>query len=153
MKINIREIARFQIISMIVIILGCIFSYYLFFENINNSSIIPKYPTMGIAYVINLFKHNMSAYVATIALFFIAPVPILFNWGVLIFIIDYNIGAFGIEKTIELLLLHGAVEIPTILLYQYLSLKMMQILYHEKSVQNLYIFLGITIYYFCCVYC
>ncbi|MDE7056225.1 MAG: stage II sporulation protein M [Lactobacillus sp.] len=134
MRSKLTELIKFQLVALGSIVFLIIGMYYLFFYNLDEP-LISKAPILGIEYTINLFLHNMWVYLITIGLFFIAPLPILYNWGMLCFTIAYNISVFGIGQTLCLLWPHGLVEVPTILLYQYLALKMMLLLYRTHSFQ------------------
>lgn len=132
MKLKLTELIKFQLVALGSIVFLIIGMYYLFFYNLDEP-LISKAPILGVEHTIDLFLHNMWVYFVTVGLFFIAPLPILYNWGVLCFTIAYNISAFGIGQTLRLLWPHGIVEVPTILLYQYLALKMMLLLYRTRS--------------------
>lgn len=141
MKIKLSELIKLELAS-IIILLFLTFSFYcLFFKNIETISIIPQRPILGIAYTITLVFQNMRVYFVTFLLFMISPVPILYNWFILLCNIGYNIKIVGINTTLHQLLPHGLLEVPTIILYQYLSYKMMMIAYKYKNSNALLMFI------------
>ncbi|MDR0614884.1 MAG: stage II sporulation protein M [Lactobacillales bacterium] len=80
------------------------------------------FPEKGFSYFLEILYHNLVNYMQY--LFFpVAPLLIFKDDLVLSFLISQSIADFGIIQTVRHLLPHGLIELPNILLYQFLSLK------------------------------
>ncbi|WP_419155041.1 stage II sporulation protein M [Weissella minor] len=131
-KLSIQIVIAFVLwISLTVVM------YYLFFKNAANQT-IPIYPNQGINHSLDILLHNIAIFFITVIGFVVSPIIVVLNNTSLAVSIAANAGNFGWENTFKLLLPHALVEIPTILLYQQLSLNMLFLFTKHKDFQSVF---------------
>ena len=122
-KIKTRKLFLNIIFSILLWALVTYLGYCFLFKNIKDN-VDQNFPPQGIKYFFDILVHNSINYLTTLLGFCFSPLLILMNNVTLALTIANNAGIFGWKDTLDLLPPHGFFEVPTVLMYQYLSFGM-----------------------------
>ena len=154
-----REMYRFfyQYLIFIIAFIGLgiilfIFMQHTFYDLEFNQNIILT-PFKDFGYALSIIKNNFQNFLQYVFLFFISPILILIELVILVYQLWLSVTYIGISETVGKLIKHALVEIPTMTLYMFLSLKCCMRFYENLSFKEIIQFaIEYKVYYgFICI--
>lgn len=140
MKIKIKTYLYWIGIGCTIVFILSIFLYMLFFNHkiITRKDVLLDHNNYCFARIVT---HNLAHYIITVLCFPLSLLTIAHNWLILTFSIAVGAELFGWKSALLFLFPHGFIEIPNILTYQYLSYKMMIILFKKRDFKEVIYFI------------
>lgn len=145
-KLSIKNIIKYEIFALLIIIILVFCVHTLFFFNHEEIPVLNSKHDMN--FVKFILINNLIVLIANYLGFIFSPMLILLNWGVQIFNIAFFISVRGLISTFLTLMPYSIIEIPTIILFQILSFNMFLIFFKYKNLMKVteFVFINRTWY-------